>query len=109
MSQSSDSVFAVGSTQIVVGLSGIITVIPTPYEMSKQIKIMAGGGTLEIAPIPASAAAKLDATTARGLGYPIGLAEAVSIAGGAALYLVATGATMTATLLIGQSQGATLV
>lgn len=98
-----NDVFMVGSTRIIVGLSTIVKVQPTAYENCFVLKILAGGGTLEI----------VKGTTAGGsgwgTGYPIGTNEFVSVAGPAVFYLAATGATMTASMYLGYTSGATII
>lgn len=99
----------VGATKFAVGLSQIIRVTPTAYQYAQSVKILSGGGTLEIVGVAfsGSSTAAGTSTVGWGTGYPIGAAEVVSVGGPAVFYLAATGATMVAVMLIGQTVGAT--
>lgn len=99
--------YALSATLIPVGLSGLIKVNPTAYNFAGNLKILSGGGTLEIVPVPVALTGA--SATGWGMGYPIGSSEAISISGPAVFYLAATGGTMIATMLIGKSSGATVI
>lgn len=99
---------AFSATQIIVGLSQVIKVIPTAYQYFDTMKIGVGGGTLEIVPIQLSGSSTA-AGNAWGKGYAIGSSEIIMIGGPAPVYLAATGATITAFLTIGYTNGATLL
>lgn len=95
-----------GATLIVVGLSALVRVTPSAYGYTELLKIAAGSGTLEIVtPIYSGSSAILSGSSAvrQGTGYPIGTSEAVAVGGPASFYLAATGATMTAALMVGFS------
>lgn len=96
----------VGATRIAVGLSAIIKVAAGSYEYHKQLKILSGGGTLEIVAPPVA----LTGSSAAGwaAGYPVGGTEVVTVQGPAVFYFAATGATMTLALINGSTNGATL-
>lgn len=100
-------IYSMGATRINVGLSTIIRVTPTAYQYAENIKILAGGGTLEIIPTPLALSGA--SAVGWGLGYPIGASEVVSVSGPAVFYMAATGATMTATILLGYTAGATII
>lgn len=99
-------VYAVGATRIVVGLSAIVKLQAAAYENGDSIKILAGSGTLEIIPPPLALSGT--SATGWGLGYPVGASESVNIGGPAIFYLAATGATMTAAMYFGYTQGVSL-
>lgn len=95
-----------GATLIVVGLSALVRVTPSAYGYAELLKIAAGSGTLEIVtPIYSGSSAILSGSSAvrQGTGYPIGTSEAITVGGPASFYLAATGATMTAALMVGFS------
>lgn len=96
---------AMGGTQIIVGLSAIIKVVPEAYTYAENIKIKAGSGTLEIVSKPIALTGS--SAAGWGLGYPIGTSEVISIGGPAVYYLAATGATMTLAVLNGYTSGST--
>lgn len=97
MSRETD-VYLIGATRLVIGLSAILTVTPVATEIKGILKIFSGGGTLELVDGP---------STGWGAGYPLAATEIYSLGGPATFFLAATGATMTAALSIGKSQGAT--
>lgn len=100
-------VYAVGATRINVGTSAIIRVKASDYVRGYQMKIISGGGTLEIVPLPLA----LTGTSAVywGTGYPVGATEVVEINGPAAYYLAATGATMVVGINLLFTAGITLI
>lgn len=102
-----DQLTVVSSTQIPIGLSSIIRLSPSPYQQADNFKVLAGSGTLEIVPVPVALSGT--SCTGWGLGYPIGLGEIISIGSPAVFYLAATGATMSIALLVGYTNGATIV
>ncbi len=98
-----DKLYVLGATRIPVGLSTIVKVAPTNNQIAMSVKILSGGGTLEIVP---------GATITGpgwGTGYPIGSSEVLNIGGPATFYLAATGATMVAAMILGRSAGATVI
>lgn len=99
----------VGATRFAVGLSQILRVTPTAYQYAQSLKILAGAGTLEIIgpAFSGSSTAAGTSTVGWGTGYPIGAAEVISVGGPAVFYLAASSATMIASMLIGQTVGAT--
>ncbi len=101
-------ILVIGSTQIPVGLSAIIAVRPTAHEFGVGIKIASGGGTLEIAPRPIGYSLSGAGCTGWGAGYSIGASESISVQGPVTFYLQATGATMTAAVIIGRTAGTTI-
>ena len=94
-----------GSTQIAIGLSQVLKVIPSAYQFAQTIKIGSGGGTLEIVP-PQLNGASTASGSAWGKGYALGGTEVFNFGGPAIFYLAATGATMTAWMTIGYTSGA---
>lgn len=98
-----NDVYVVGATRVVVGLSQVVKVSPSNNLTALGLKILAGGGTLEI----------VNAATLTGpgwgTGYPLGASEVLNIGGPATFYLAATGATMTAAVLMGRTAGATVI
>lgn len=96
---------ALGATHLVIGLSAILRCAPDAFVYSRSLKILSGGGTLEIVPIPLALSGT--SCVGWGLGYPIGAGEVVSTDGPTVFYLAATGATMTAALAIGYTVGVT--
>lgn len=104
MSRAQSEISVLGATRIAVGLSAIIKLNPSAYQYAENIRILSGGGTLELVPPPLALSGA--SCAGWGLGYPIASGEAVSIDGGAVAYLAATGATMTVCMLIGYTSGA---
>ena len=102
----SSRIYAIGATRIIVGLSAIVKVGTVDSEAGAMVKILSGGGTLEIVPIPIA----LTGASAAGwnLGYPIGANEIFMFHGPATYYLAATGATMTLAFAPAYSSGVTL-
>ena len=98
-----DRIYVLGATRVAVGVSTILKIQASDNQAAFTIKILAGGGTLEIVRGTTTGGAGW------GLGYPLGASEVLNIGGPAAFYLAATGATMTAALLIGQTAGATVI
>jgi len=101
-----DRTTVIGATQIVVGLSAITRIQAGYFQAGWAIKILSGGGTLEICKPPIA----LSGTSATGwnTGYFLGASEVFAIDGPATFYLAATGATMTAALAIANTAGATI-
>lgn len=106
MSQKELSV--VGSTRMAIGLSAVTKIAIEAQNYAYSLKILAGAGTLEITPIPATLGPGSSAAF-HGLGYPVGANEIVNIKGAAVYYLQSTGATMTVGILIGKTQGASQI
>lgn len=77
--------YGIGATQIPVGLSATVTVLPSAHQNGGFFKILSGGGTLAIVSGISAVASS---------GYFVGAGEAISISGPAIFYLAATGATM---------------
>lgn len=107
MSMTQNEVNAVGATTIPVGLSAIIKIQAGAYQNGFALKILSGGGTLEISKPPIA----LSGTSATGwaTGYPLGALETFSINGPATFYLAATGATMVASMTIAYTSGASVL
>ncbi len=104
-----NQVFSVGGTQIAVGLSAIIKIAPDYYQSATSLKILSGGGTLEIVQIPFGLTLSGSSSLGWGSGYKVGATEVVNIGGGAFIYLAATGATMVANVLKSYTAGATFI
>ena len=98
---------SISSTQIIIGLSTLIRIAPGPFTYSRSLKILSGGGTLEIVPIPLALSGS--SCVGWGLGYPLGAGEIVSADGPTVFYLAATGATMIAAMAVGFTIGATTI
>lgn len=107
MGMSQNDVCVVGATIIPVGLSAIVRIKAAAYEQNFALKILSGGGSLEIAKPPPA----LSGSSASGwaTGYQLGASEVVAIGGPATFYLAATGATMLASVLIGYSTGSSVI
>lgn len=106
MASSSDSIFGLGATQVIVppGATNAVLVLNIPKETSVTTKILSGGGSLEIhGTINGSTMAGASLAALIGRGYLLGATEQVNIDGPARFYLMATGATMVACLLKGLS------
>lgn len=108
MPMAQNEIGVIGGTQIAVGLSQVIRVVAGAFQYSTALKIGAGGGTLEIVP-PQLSGSSTAAGNAWGKGYGIGANEIINWDGSAAIYLAATGATMTAWLMNGYTYGATVL
>lgn len=102
------NVVAVGATQISVGLSAIVAIRPVARQIADTLKIVAGSGTLWIAPIPTGFTGTAGAS-AMSNGYPLGSTEVFNIGGPATFYLSASGATMTVAVAIGYTDHVTLI
>jgi len=98
---------SMGATRINVGLSAIIKIPALAYEVGSYLKIISGGGTLEIVNSPAALSGS--SATGWGAGYPVGASEIINVAGPAFVYLAASGATMVVGLATGYTNGATVV
>ncbi len=113
MYNSQQNVYAVGSTQIAVGLSALIRIIPPAYAIATTIKIASGSGTLWVTPAPAlGLGASLTGTAAGSMitgGYFLGALEVFNVGGPAKFYLSASGATVTAALIFGFTDGQQLI
>lgn len=96
-----NDIFSIGATRVVVGASQILKVTAAGFQYAETLKIISGGGTLELI-----SAANYAGGTGWGSGYPIGANEFVNIGGPAVFYLAASGATMTAALYLGYTAGA---
>lgn len=93
---------ALGATHITVGLSAIIQLTPSAYQYSGYLKILSGGGTLEIVSQPTALTGA--GATGWGGGYPIGASEIFPVNGPETIWLAATGATMVVVQAIGKTQ-----
>lgn len=84
---------------------------PGPNSIAGTLKILSGGGTLEILdPVLSGASTGAGtATTGWGTGYPLGGTEIYCYYGSSAFYLAATGATMVVAMTTGRTSGATLL
>ena len=102
-----NELLAIGATRIAVGMSSIIKCSPTAYSFGINLKILSGGGTLEIVSSPPSLTGASSAV--HGTGYPVGASESVTFDGPATFYLLATGATMVCTVLLGRTAGASFI
>lgn len=99
---------AVGATRVNVGLSAVIRIQPQSAQVGLVMKIVSGGGTLEIVQPPVALSGS--SASGWGAGYPVGTAEIMNISGPAAIYLVASGATMVVGIVPGYAgSGMTLV
>ena len=104
MASSSDSIFGVGATQVIVppGATNAVLVLNIPRETASTVKILSGGGSLEIhGTLNGSTMAGASLAPLIGTGYMLGATETVNVDGPARFYLMATGATMVACLLKG--------
>lgn len=105
MASSSDSIFGLGATQVIVppGATNAVLVTNIAKESALIVKYFSGG-TLEIhGTSNGSTMAGASLAPLIGLGYIMGTSEAVNIAGPARFYLMATGSTAVACLLKGLS------
>lgn len=103
-----NEISVIGATRLVVGLSTILRVTAQPYEITGYLKILSGGGTLEIIQA-AFSGTSTQASVGWGAGYPLGASEVFPFYGPSTFYLAATGATMTAVLALGYTSGATIL
>ena len=111
MSVMQNDTFAVGATQINIGINSA-SVFPTLIKPDTsswggQLKIVGTGGTLQILPRAISGASVGGATNALS-GYPLGATEVYSWQGPAAFYLQSSGATTTVAMILTYTSGATL-
>lgn len=97
-------IVVVGATQLAIGLSAIVAIVPTANSYTKTFKILGGGGTLEIVGTPAALSGA--GATGWGTGYPVGATEIVAIEGPAHFYLAARSATMWVGMYLGSTAGA---
>ncbi len=113
MVNSQQNIYAVGSTQISVGLSAIILVKPPAYAIATTIKMATTGGTLWVTPAPSlGLGASLTGTAAGSMitgGYYFSASEVFNIGGPAKFYLSASGATVTAAIIFGYTDGQNLI
>ncbi len=109
MYNSQQQVYGLGATQINIGLSAITRVLPGAYQIATTIKILAGSGTLWIAPAPGVSLTGAAAGSLITNGYPLAAAEVFNIGGPATFYLAASGATMTAAIVYGYTSGFSLI
>lgn len=107
MYNSQQNVHAVGSTQIAVGLSALVKIIPPAYAIATTIKIAAGSGTMWITPAPGFGASLSGAAAGSMItgGYYLGASEVFNIGGPAQFLLSASSATMTAAIIFGFTSG----
>ena len=103
-----NEVVVFGATQIAVGLSQVIRWSQVGNVIDGTIKILSGGGTLEIVE-PQLSGASTAAGSAWGKGYPLGASEIYSFYGPATFYFAATGATMVLAVTTGRTTGATVL
>ena len=106
MASSSDSVFGLGATQVIVppGATLAVLVQNLPLQNASTLKILSGGGSLEIhGTITGTTMAGSSLAPLLGKGYILGASEVLNIDGPARFYLMATGQTMIACLLKGLS------
>lgn len=106
MASSSDAIFGLGATQVIVppGATLAVLVLNVPREQASTLKILSGGGSLEIhGTINGSTMAGSSLAPLIGRGYLLGASEVLNIDGPARFYLMATGATMVTCLLKGLS------
>lgn len=96
-----------GATRIPVGLSAIVKCQPTPYQFWTEMRILSGGGTLEIVPVPVALSGS--SAAGWGVGYPMGISQIIDVRGPATFYLAATGATMVMSAWIAQTSGASFL
>jgi len=106
MSQS--DIYGVGATRVAIGLSQVICVKPSSYQYAEGIKILSGGGTLEIV-APQFSGSSTQAGNAWGTGYPLSANEVFNVGGPAPIYFAATGATMIVGMVLGYTSGVTLL
>lgn len=107
MARNQNEVSIIGSTQIPVGLSQVIRVLPSPFQYSTALKI-GSGGSLEIV-APQLSGTSTAAGNAWTKGYLLGTSEVVSWNGSGVVYLAASGATVVAHLTIGYTSGMTFL
>lgn len=104
MASSSDGLFGLVASQKVVapGATNAVFIDCVNRQGSVLVKILSGGGTLEIHGTPTgSTLAGASLAPLIGTGYLLGGSEVLSVDGPARFYLMATGATMIACLLKG--------
>lgn len=106
MGQQQDQLTVVSATQVIIGLSSVIRLSPTSYQSADCFKVIAGGGTLEVVPVPLALSGS--SCIGWGRGYPLGLSEVVALGSPAVFYLAASGATMTIAIMVGYTNGATI-
>ncbi len=100
-----NELYLVGATQIAIGLSQVIRVVPSPFQYSSSFKILSGG-SLEIVP-PQLSGTSTAAGNAWTKGYLVGTSEALAFTGPAVIYFAATGATSVIQMTTGYTSGAT--
>lgn len=97
-----DDLGHVSSTHVIVGLSSIVKLIPASYERFQFLKI-ASGGSLEIVPAGSSG-------SGWNTGYLLGATEIYNLGNNpSTIYLAATGSTVTASLSMGYTFGASFL
>ncbi len=99
----------VGGTQIAVGLSALVAVRTSAYQIADTLKIVSGAGTLWIAPITGVSLTGAQAGSLITAGYPIGASEVFNVGGPANFYLSAAAATMVVGMAIGYTSGYTSI
>lgn len=95
-----EDVAQVVSERIVVGLSSIVGVSIIAYQSSVMLKILSGGGSLEIGGTYSLSAGSSAAFT-WGNGYLLGTSEIAEWNSTGMFFLAATGATITVALMRG--------
>lgn len=108
MSVSQNDTYGIGVTQIAVGLSQVVRVTTAPQQSDWTMKILSGGGTLEIVPIQLSGSSTAPGN-AWSKGYPVGASEILTGNGPATYYFAATGATMIVAAQMKLTAGCTLL
>jgi hypothetical protein len=99
MDSGNSRAYLIGVSQIVVGLSATVKVVPRAGVLSGFIHNEGGGGTLALVNGISGIASQ---------GMKIGANQLIQLEGPATFYLAAAGATMTASFVMRYSAGATL-
>ncbi len=107
MPMSQNEINVIGATQFAVGLSQVVRIQPSAFQYSSAIKI-GSGGSLEIVK-PQLSGSSTGTSLSWGMGYLMGSTEVFAWDGGAAIYLAASGATVTVHQSIGYTAGSTFL
>lgn len=94
--------FGLGVTQIAVGTSAPLLILPREKQLCLALKYVSGG-SLEIFSAATGATSGSVSGVSWGLGYLLGTTEIFNIQGPTRFYLAATGSTAVAHLAIGLS------
>lgn len=100
-----------GSTQISIGLSAIVKLGIDSFQCQSELRWLSGG-SLEVAPLVAGiAGGTLSGTSCVlwGKGYLLGTTEVFQNTASAVTYVMASNATCVINMLIGYTQGSTLL